>query len=234
MSMYQNPNFRDRRILGHQELMAVPLEPDDDPIVDVRKYDSSIVAQAKPDTKRITGETLYVRDMVADKLASINSKLGKQSMRLLVTYGYRHPDIQRNYFEEQREAVLDTHPLLLGEELDAYTHNFVALPSVAGHPTGGAVDLTILDSEGEPLDMGTSIADYTEPEKIPTDSPGLRIPQIGNRALLHDVMVDANFAPSYGKWWHFSFGDREWGAFYDAPARYNQIDLQLPDSDDKR
>jgi D-alanyl-D-alanine dipeptidase len=31
-------------------------------------------------------------------------------------------------------------------------------------------------------------------------------------------MVAAGFAPFYGEWWHFSYGDREWAAVYGEPA----------------
>ena len=42
--------------------------------------------------------------------------------------------------------------------------------------------------------------------------------QRSNRGLLQDAMVAAGFAPFYGEWWHFSYGDREWAAFYYRPA----------------
>jgi hypothetical protein len=44
-------------------------------------------------------------------------------------------------------------PSLDSDLLIERTHLFVALPTVAGHPTGGAVDLTIACS-GEELDLG--------------------------------------------------------------------------------
>lgn len=31
-----------------------------------------------------------------------------------------------------------------------------------------------------------------------------------NRFLLQDLMLLVGFAPYYGEWWHFSYGDREW------------------------
>lgn len=234
MSLYQNDNYRNRRILGYEDVAAVQPGTRDEPLVDVRAYNPDIAAQyAKPDMKYLTGETIYVRDMVAEQLAKVQAGLSRQSMRLLVVYGYRHPEVQRTYFEARRNEIELTNPLMIGEELDAYTHNFVAIPELGGHPAGAAVDLTILDWEDRPLDMGTAIADYSNPEKIRTDSPGLTYRQMGNRAILHDAMVDEHFAPFYGEWWHFSYGDREWGAFYDMPALYDQIDLRPASSTDQ-
>lgn len=230
MSLFQNENLRQRRILGYEDVAAVPPGQLDEPLVDVRSYHDGIRAEyAKPDMLEITGETIYVRDMLAEKLAKVQKHLAKQSMGLLVVYGYRHPDVQLRYFEERREEILMANPLLLGEELDAYTHNFVAIPSLGGHPAAAAVDVTVLDRDGYTLDMGTAIADYSDPEKVRTDHPELTLRQMGNRAILHDAMVDDDFAPFYGEWWHFSYGDREWGAFYDRPALYDQVDFR-PDN----
>lgn len=106
------------------------------------------------------------------------------------------------------------YPSLSNEELDSLTHNFIAAPSVAGHPTGGAVDVTIVDSFGNELDMGTKIADFKNPEKIKTFAKGLSKEQKKNRLLLHNILVREGFAPFYGEWWHFSYGDREWACFY--------------------
>lgn len=47
--------------------------------------------------------------------------------------------------------------------------------------------------------------------------------QAQRRSLLHDLMVAEDFAPFYGEWWHFSYGDREWAAFYNVEkAMYAQ------------
>jgi zinc D-Ala-D-Ala dipeptidase len=66
--------------------------------------------------------------------------------------------------------------------------------------------------------MGCGLGDFDDLALIPTFAPGLTDDQRANRALLHDAMVAAGFAPFYGEWWHFSYGDREWAAFYERPA----------------
>jgi D-alanyl-D-alanine dipeptidase len=108
------------------------------------------------------------------------------------------------------------------------THNFVAVPSVAGHPTGGAVDATIVDAQGKELDMGTKIGDFSDPEKIKTFSKKISKKQLKNRLLLHEVMVKEGFAPFYGEWWHFSYGDREWACFYGKKRSiYSPIEFKI-------
>ncbi len=36
-------------------------------------------------------------------------------------------------------------------------------------------------------------------------------------------MTAAEFAPFWGEWWHYSFGDCEWATYYEKPnAIYSQ------------
>ncbi len=46
-----------------------------------------------------------------------------------------------------------------------------------------------------------------------------------NRELLLSGMLFAGFAPLATEWWHFSYGDRLWGMYYDRPAIFNVCDL---------
>lgn|GEM_PF-6991181 len=57
---------------------------------------------------------------------------------------------------------------------------------MAGHPTGGAVDLTLVDSVGNEMNMGNTIADYANPEVIKTFANTNR-EQMDN---LHDAHTD--------------------------------------------
>jgi D-alanyl-D-alanine dipeptidase len=142
-------------------------------------------------------------------------------LRLL--YAYRSLAAQREGFAQARARALAAHPDWDAEALDEEAHLFAALPSVAGHPTGGAVDVTIVE-RGAALDMGTGYGDWASP-LIFTFAEGVGAAQAAHRALLRRVMVAAGFAPFNGEWWHFSFGDREWAAVWGAPAAvYGQLE----------
>ena len=220
-------NLQTKRILSYDDVAPYLPGVSHEPLVDVTTYDASIVARyAKPDMTPLVGDTLYVRDGLAKRLARVQAGLRVRGYGgLKVVYGYRHPDVQKKYFEARRQALHISRPELEDEALDRYTHNFVAVPDIAGHPAGGAVDLTIINRDGSAVDMGTAIADYTDERKIQTYASGLSEVQIMNRTLLHDAMVAEGFAPFYGEWWHFSYGDREWAAFYDKSALYGPIEF---------
>ncbi len=100
----------------------------------------------------------------------------------------------------------------------------IAVPEIAGHPTGGAVDIQIVKDD-MPLDMGTKIWEFTKDPY--TFSPFIEQDARDNRLLLRSIMMDVGFAPFDGEWWHFSYGDKEWAAYYKKPsAVYNQIEFK--------
>jgi D-alanyl-D-alanine dipeptidase len=145
--------------------------------------------------------------------------------QLKLVYAYRHPDVQTRYFERESAKIREQYPALSEEEIAERTHCLIAVPEVAGHPTGGAVDLTIIGPHG-PLDMGTGIADFADEDLIRFFSTRVTDEQRENRAALRSVMIDerVGFAPFDGEWWHFSYGDREWAAYYALPkAIYGPI-----------
>lgn len=216
----------DQKILTYKDLTASSPGDSQEGFVDASRYDGTIITQYnKDDMRKHTGDVIYVRDILARKLALVNQSLPK-GYRLKVVYGYRHPEVQQKYFMRMKKSVKKRYPDLTGDALKSYVHNFIAVPEVAGHPTGGAVDLTIIQKDGKELDMGTAIAEYIEPDKIKTFSDDLTPYQIKNRMLLHDLMVQQDFAPFYGEWWHFSYGDREWAIFYDrGRALYGSVDF---------
>lgn len=163
-------------------------------------------------------QEVILRESVVVMLNCVQSRLKQQNaeIKLLVVEGYRPPEYQERYFLQELYLYSQVHPELGFEQLIEQIHQFVALPSVAGHPTGGAVDLT-LAINGREIPMGGDIADFNRPELLPTFSTQITSDQAYWRLLLHDAMLAEGFAPFYGEWWHYSFGDREWAAFYGYP-----------------
>lgn len=82
------------------------------------------------------------------------------------------------------------------------------------HSFGMAVDITLLDAQGQELDMGTAFDDLTErsqpmrePEMLARGE--LSEAHIGNRRLLRAAMAHAGFLGINSEWWHYDFGDRD-------------------------
>jgi len=71
----------------------------------------------------------------------------------------------------------------------------------SNHSRGVAVDVTLLDIDGEALDMGTGFDDMREQSHH--DRPDLPVAVQRNRHLLLDIMLQAGFVSLPTEWWHY-------------------------------
>ena len=93
------------------------------------------------------------------------------------------------------------------------------------HATGGAVDVTLVDADGNEVDMGTEFDEFSE--KTTTDY----FEHIGpvyneirdNRRILYNAMIDAGFTNLPSEWWHYEYGDRVWAYYNAKPALYEGV-----------
>lgn len=200
-----------------------------EPLVPILDTSNLKAVQYRTEMLPYTGNQVYVRRSVARKLGVAAALLAIKDydLQLEVCYGYRSLEIQRTNFQKQKALLADTYQ---GEELLAATHRLVAMPEVAGHPAGAAVDIRVLNS-GEPLDFGTEIWEFV-PDSY-TFSPFINDEAKRNRMLLRGAMMAAGFAPYDGEWWHFSYGDKEWAQYYNETlACYGQIEFSI-DNDNR-
>lgn len=77
---------------------------------------------------------------------------------------------------------------------------------------GAAVDLTLADTSGRELDLGTRM--NTDPEESEgacyTHALNISEEARANRKLLGSVLTAAGLVNYPTEWWHWSFGDRYW------------------------
>ena len=103
------------------------------------------------------------------------------------------------------------------------------------HSTGAAIDLTLADITGKPLDLGGEI-DFIGPESSPDfyQKESLREPNSKNqlfhnrRSLLFSVMDQAGFVQHPNEWWHFSYGDQLWSLLSNqCNAIYGSVEFEV-------
>ena len=167
-------------------------------------------------------EKIFVRLSVLQRLEKAQNYLNEFSpnIYLEIFYGWRSPTIQREAFETIKKELAT--PNVTIEDI----HKFIAVPDVAGHPTGGAVDVRIIDQNGIAFDMGTAPHEFTVKSYV--FAPNISKEAFLNRQILRKAMIAAEFAPFDGEWWHFSYGDREWAYFWNKPyAIYDQIECPV-------
>lgn len=88
-------------------------------------------------------------------------------------------------------------------EILPYT-NYVANPAKGSkHNRGAAVDVTLVDAQGNELDMGTPF-DYFGKEAHHTYT-NLSREVLENRKFLKRIMDKHNFKSIYSEWWHYEY-----------------------------
>ncbi len=74
------------------------------------------------------------------------------------------------------------------------------------HNRGGAVDMTVVDSTGKELDMGTPFDFFGK--KAHQDFTDLPKNVLENRKILRDTMESVGFRRIRTEWWHYSFANK--------------------------
>ncbi len=87
----------------------------------------------------------------------------------------------------------------------------------SSHCRGSAVDLTITDPEGNPLDMGTGF-DYFG-KLAWHGAKGITKEQAANRELLCSVMEKHGFKRFDHEWWHYRLKNEPFSEGFDFPIR---------------
>lgn len=218
------------RMVPYAGLLTVPVIENQESLVVIKQavipngYLSSMA-----DMIPLLQDKIPVRESVYEKLmlaqAAVTTVSGGD-LSLFVTYGYRSLEVQTRKFLEQLGRISGERFFSNPVDLYEKASRFIAVPTVAGHPTGGAVDLTLIyQSDGQFLDFGSTMYDFSNKDCY-TFSPDISAIGKRNRAFLRTVMLDVGFAPYDGEWWHFCYGDREWAYYYQQP---NAIYEQLPE-----
>ncbi len=176
---------------------------------------------------------LKVRASLAARLVAAGKAL-PAPLRLCVTEGYRPLAAQRDYFNRHLAKLRAARAGLSDDALFMLASHYIAPPDVAAHPTGAAIDLTLIGADGEPLDLGC-VLNATDAESSGacyTDCAFISPAAARNRRLLVDAMRGAGFVNYPSEWWHWSYGDRYWAACTGAPrAFYGPVDEAVLEQD---
>jgi D-alanyl-D-alanine dipeptidase len=223
--------MKNNNFVKYQDLLTIKKfneKTNEEKFVFIPEKDDYVVGKYQNDKNMLNyGNKIAVRATVYEKLKKVAQKLKEhnENYKLIVVFGFRDMKLQEKYFYEIYDEVKDDFDNEL--EMYEYIHEKIAVPEVAGHPTGGAVDVAICDLQNEKIiDFGSRILDW-DTTKSYYYSEDIFDKAISNRKLLRKLMLSENFAPYDGEWWHFSYGDREWAFYYNQPeALYKQVNAE--------
>ncbi|MBW4470285.1 MAG: M15 family metallopeptidase [Stenomitos rutilans HA7619-LM2] len=133
-----------------------------------------------------------LRAIVAEQLSQVQSDLEADGLGLKVYDCYRPLSVQKQMWK------------LVPND------RFVANPATGSrHNRGSAVDVTLVDRQGNELLMPTAFDDFTE--QAATDYDGASSLAKQNRQRLQDAMAKHGFTPLITEWWHFDAAN--WSQF---------------------
>lgn len=169
-----------------------PIDYDTTEWAELIRLDSTILLDLRYATdSNFVGEKMYdcgrcfLRPQVAHTLVKVHQQLKKKGLGLKMYDCYRPRPIQWKLWEKVPDR------------------RYVSDPRKGSmHNRGAAVDLTIVDSTGQELPMGTPY-DYFGVEAYP-GYQDLAADVLANRKLLHEQMKAVGFKPIRTEWWHFS------------------------------
>ncbi len=185
--------IRNNTLRGKKFIPKFYIEPTSETLLNVLSLDSSLVLDMRYATdSNFLKKTVYpcgnclLRYIVAKDLLAANSDLRKTGFQLKLFDCYRPISVQKLMWE------IFPNP------------NYVANPYKNGsiHSRACAVDVTIIDSLGKELDMGTTF-DFFGVEAH-YDYKNLSDTVLTNRKMLRKLMAKHNFNGIRTEWWHFS------------------------------
>lgn len=179
----------------------------------------------------------FLRQGVLDRLLKAQTELQQvhPGWQIQIFDAYRPVAVQQfmvnhAYAEVKQEKGLGDRPLTPDQQeaLLQEVYQFWAAPSnnpatPPPHSTGAALDVTLVDEQGQSVDMGSPIdelslrsyPDYFAPQSplrpVTDQTPESECDRAhAHRQLLLQVMSAAGFQRHPNEWWHFSYGDQYW------------------------
>lgn len=213
--------------LADPKICQIPLIDNGERLIPLDGLNARIIVDSSKENADALAYELsfFIRETVGRKLVEAVLKI-PDNYAFLVKESLRPQNLQALWFSEYLRSILEANPELPEGDAVALAARFVAPPSVAGHPTGGAVDLTLCDLRGYELDLGCA---YDQDEKASNGACLSHFEQLSpeaskHRRILFKALSSVGFVNYPFEWWHWSYGDRYWAAVTEHPhALYGAV-----------
>ncbi|MBS0272312.1 MAG: M15 family metallopeptidase [Proteobacteria bacterium] len=204
-------------LLTDPHVLTIPIIDNHEPLVDL----TSQMITAYGPSPEIRNNTDYtkVRKTVYEKLVQAQSAL-PEGLKLCLYEGYRSLALQEKLFKGRYLKVQNLHPEWSEEEIFNETMKLVSpiinkdgSRNIPPHSTGGAIDIYLIDTTGDAVDMGIQVKDWMEDEDgslSQTDSQFISQESRENRKIMSHVLQVVGFINYPAEYWHWSYGDRYW------------------------
>lgn len=162
---------------------------------------------------------IWVRQGVLDRLVVAANSLPAE-LRLVLLDGWRPKSVQQYLFDTFRAEIAAQNPSASDAEIDRKTLLYSARASddpvrPSPHITGGSIDVTLADANGNVLDMGGDFDELSERSWTAAHVPA--VPRQRRQHLLTAMQL-AGFTNLPSEWWHFDYGNWLWAWYQNEPS----------------
>ena len=169
-------------------------------LVDIGTLDTDIILDMRyAGNNNFVGRAVYrkarclLRTPVAQALARVQSRLAKQSVRLLIWDCYRPFSVQEEFWRLMPDTRYVAKPMRRkGEPWRGSKHN-----------RGAAIDVSLAGEQGEALLMPTDHDDFSK--KASRDAVGISKEAARNAKTLESAMQAEGFEGLASEWWHYDY-----------------------------
>lgn len=211
-----------RKSIPAKIINSVPIIESNETMVNIKNAD---FIKLSPDLNE--RDAVFVRMHVYEMLKKASTMV-PVNYCLKIYSAYRSRAEQYELWNKKYDEMRAKFPLLSEDELVAKTKRLCADPrgGFGGHQTGGAVDITLCDKDGNDVDMGgiikksgdNNMTDVSHPlwgsgKNSRTKSTNISDDARSNRKMLLNIMTAAGFLNYPNEWWHYCYGDRMWAAY---------------------
>lgn len=173
-------------------LLDITKEVDSNAFVNLRNYSTDFIFDMKYATadnflkeKVYPCDECFLRVKTVKALLEANKSFLAKGFRIKLYDCYRPIDIQKKMFQLVPDA------------------NYVANPKTGSiHNRGGAVDISLVNSSGVEVDMGTKFDFFGEEASHNYQKLSEEI--LNNRKFLKEIMLQHNFKSFDSEWWHYN------------------------------
>jgi D-alanyl-D-alanine dipeptidase len=174
------------------KVVSIPNPVNDTTFVSIKEYSSDFVFDMKyasPDNflkqQVYDCAECFLRYATIKKLINANNEFITRGFRIKLYDCYRPLDIQKKMWK------IVSNPMYVADPKKGSIHN-----------RGGAVDITLVDKNGNELDMGTKFDHFGK--EAGHNYLQLSENVLENRTLLREVMLNNGFTAFESEWWHYN------------------------------
>ncbi len=211
-------------LIADPKIVTIPVIDNHDPMIDLMNH-PEISYGPSPEIPNNTDYT-KMRKTVYEKLKEAQSLLSK-GLRFCLYESYRSLALQKSLFDTRYGKVKNKHPEWSSEQIFTETTRMVSpvihqdgSPNIPPHSTGAAVDVYLINEQGEAIEMGIYPKDWMEDLEGSlslTDSEIICEEAKQNRKIMNHALETVGFVNYRNEYWHWSYGDRYWAYYKQKP-----------------